>query len=141
MDFNTARYDRSSMVWKGIMNSAHLLTDTTYWSIGKGHNIYFWTHKWISDVGVLTGHSLVPLSDEDLKKKVADFVVNSDWNLDVLRDLLPENIIQCIVGIHTPLENSGEDKCVWNLTPSSIFSLKSMTNFLAGSNHQTLQQQ
>lgn len=117
------------------------LTDTTYWSIGNGDNIFFWTHKWISDVGVLAGHSLVPFSNEDKKRKVDDNVVNGDWNLAALRGLLPEDIIQHIMGIHPPLENSGKDRCVWSLMPSGTFSLKSMTNLLGGFNRRNLEHQ
>lgn len=93
VDFAIARYDRSSMVWKRIMNCASLLTDMTCWSIGNDCKILFWTHKWINDVDVLADHSLVPLTNDNRRKSVAEFVVDGDWNLPVLCQVLPDDLI------------------------------------------------
>ncbi|XP_040967822.1 uncharacterized protein [Gossypium hirsutum] len=52
-------------------------------------------------------------------------LVNGDWNLDLFRLWLPEEVVRRIISIPLPLDQAGPNFLSWSRTTSGVFSVKS----------------
>ncbi|CAN1161710.1 Putative ribonuclease H protein At1g65750 [Linum perenne] len=95
------------------------------WSIRDGRSTRFWTDRWL-DSGILLIDYALNIREVDVSNSVADFCdVDKVWDLDKLRNVLPENIVLQVYGMSTPREGSGGDSTVWGLENDGRFSVKS----------------
>lgn len=106
-NFDMARYDRSSALWKGIMKSAPNLKLTTLLSIGNGTMVSFYNQNLIQPFNYLANHAISPLDNNTLSKPVVDCVKDGSWNEEKLNAVLSPDIVQRILGIHPPCEGVG----------------------------------
>ncbi|KAJ1424972.1 Reverse transcriptase zinc-binding domain [Sesbania bispinosa] len=72
-----------------------------------------------------------------MPRSIADFIRPSGgWNLDLLENLLPSNIIQVVSLTHTNLE-AGHDSTLWSASPDGMFTVKivvqAINNWMPGS--------
>ena len=78
------RKGRFSHVWKGIMQSGHMVAKGTKWRIGNGQNISFWYDWWCGNTNLM---SMVKNEhvDIDPNLKVENlFDVHCGWKKDIL---------------------------------------------------------
>lgn len=114
------------------MKSSKWLQSTAGWSIGNGYVTQFWDQSWLEGISNLSEYTHTELTTADHIKKVKDHKHEGAWDLELLWQYLLKDIIHKIVGVHPPSPNNIDDYCVWKLTSSGKFSLRSMFNFLAG---------
>ncbi|KAI5314585.1 hypothetical protein L3X38_043761 [Prunus dulcis] len=80
--------------------SAHLLGRGLHkvleWRLGKGDKVKFWKDKWIDVVPHMNQVDITP--EIDLNTMVSDFFVNSWWDVEKLRGVLPEEWVQKVIG-------------------------------------------
>ncbi|KAK7272789.1 hypothetical protein RIF29_13828 [Crotalaria pallida] len=127
-----SKWKEASNTWKGICSTWDALKHNTFWRVGDGHSIRFWTDSWIPKVGVLLDKTLAPLREFELDMRVKDFA-NSDgsWNVSLLKRCLPTNIVDQISLIMPP-QNGTSDSVAWNCTNDGKFSVCSAYNVLTG---------
>ncbi|KAE8719436.1 protein ETHYLENE INSENSITIVE 3-like isoform 1 [Hibiscus syriacus] len=119
-----------SFVWKSLSKVWNHIRENVCWSIGDGQKTSFWHDVWINDMGFLqenvsTAH--VP----DSLATVRDFTLNSgDWNLPLLRQILPEDVVQRIFAMPPPSDLYGSNIPIWRWDQSGICSVKSAFNLL-----------
>lgn len=91
---------------------------------GNGQNIAFWSHNWVflfplSNLIVIQDHHLI-----DWNFKVSNVMLNKNWNVDLLNQLLLVDGVDKILAIPIPI-NDVEDKLIWGPTSNGEFSVKS----------------
>ncbi|KAK5771808.1 hypothetical protein PVK06_048052 [Gossypium arboreum] len=102
-----------------------LLCNLMIWSIGDGTTVRCWEDSWVLDKGPLKNYALRNGSF-DPNTTVSEMVLpNGDWNLNLFKLWLPENIVERIISIPSPMIQAGPDCFSWLRTTSGIFSVKS----------------
>lgn len=84
----------------------------------------FWTDKWLSCCP-LYQYALNDVSQDMLHSKIGDFLDDGVWDLNGLKECLPDNIIHLILSVHVGFQGSGADKCIWQFTLNGTFSVHS----------------
>ncbi|KAH1031094.1 hypothetical protein J1N35_043268 [Gossypium stocksii] len=92
--------NRCSYIWKAIAKAWPLLHNNMIWSTGNGRYVRCWEDNWVPNVGPLNQY--VPSQD------------NGDWNLDLFRLWLPEEVVHRIISILPPSELVGPDILSWS---------------------------
>lgn len=90
---------RVSHLWRGICNQWSFIDQGILWIMKSGKGVNFWQDPWVSNIGVLSDHSLVHLSEADWHLSVREFAAAGLWNWHILNLVLPPNIcnkIACI---------------------------------------------
>lgn len=113
----------SSSVWNGVLYGNIVLPKGVKWRVGSGDNVLFWTNRWLS-CGPLHQYALIDLSEGMLQLNVGDFL-EGDLDFNCLRECLPLRIIQLILSVRAGVNDSGADRCIWQITPNGSFSVKS----------------
>jgi ribonuclease HI len=128
-----------SALWKAIVRLWPKLEEFRCWNIGDGSQINFWTDKWIDgqlrliDVGVN-----VPQENRDWKLK--DIVNNrEEWNFDMIRNILPPDILLKMHAILPPTLRDGVDRLIWPGNNSGKFTVKAAYAAIANSNNQVIE--
>lgn len=100
------------------------------WSIGNGKSIHPWNHKWLhADFTIASLDITIP--PDLLNIKVADLVKHDGkWNLDVLVNWLPEEVISLLQAIPPPMTHDEMDSCVWPYSNSGIYKVSDNYNIL-----------
>ncbi|KAK3229436.1 hypothetical protein Dsin_001317 [Dipteronia sinensis] len=119
----------SSSTWRGVAFGVELISKGLKWRVGNGSQILFWTDVWISEFGSLKCQATVPLSVDQLLKKVSDYIYDEEWNIHKLKSILPWHIVLRIISIHICWRKSELDKAIWGLSKSGDFSVKSAYDF------------
>lgn len=101
-----------------------LIREILIWSVGDDTRIRCWRDPWVPRVGSLA-NILSGRSSLDMECFLSDMVnENGEWNLDIFRLRLPEEVIRKIVRIPPPHPTTGVDKIIWEGIPPDCFSLK-----------------
>ena len=124
----------ASNLWKGIVVAWPMVENNLIWRLGDGQSILFWRHKWIPQLGCLSDHAIISLSNNDLKKPVVDFTSSDGgWDWNRLLSYLPAHVCEYIAGI-VPPSAMGVSNCVaWNCSHDGKFSIRSSYDHIAGS--------
>lgn len=117
-----------SSTWRGIVFGAKLLHQGIQWRIGDGDSVHFWKDKWLSSGPLIDKARNVSLIDTQLK--VRDFLINDDWNLRMLHDIVDNETVANIVKTPAAVYGSGNDKIIWNGTSNGKFSIASAYSIL-----------
>ncbi|XP_027077095.1 uncharacterized protein [Coffea arabica] len=108
-----------SVTWKRLVTYQSLANSHIQWVLQNGL-INFWHENWTG-----TG-PLCQQIDIFGDHTVADFVSNGQWNIPMLRQWLPENIVSTILQIIPPdVVSNQPDRMVWDLEISGSFSFSS----------------
>ncbi|CAL2242056.1 unnamed protein product [Prunus armeniaca] len=96
------------------------------WRIGKGDQVKFWKDKWITDEALIhyTGDPQVI----ELHCPVSSFFEEDWWDIDKLRSVLGEEIVQKIINTPVDFIGSTPDVQIWKPTANGTFSVKSAYN-------------
>ncbi|MBA0834128.1 hypothetical protein Goarm_006508, partial [Gossypium armourianum] len=117
--------NRCSYIWKAVAKVWPLLHSNMIWSIRNRRSVRCWEDNWVPNVRPLnqyvSGHgNIVPES------KIKDMVlVNGDWNLDLFRLWLPEEVVKQIISISPPLDSARPNILSWSRSTTGVFSVKS----------------
>lgn len=116
--------NNSSFVWRSITKAKHLVCNGSVLRIGKGDTVNVWKDPWLIDSSCprVTTHIIPGM--EDIKVSSLMSVDRLEWDIDILRDLFNENIIQQILKI--PISQSREeDVWLWLDEANGAYSVKS----------------
>ena len=123
-----------SNLWKGICLAWPHVQENLIWRIANGRSIKFWAYKWAPQIDCLSHHALVALSDSELNKTVADFVLDDgNWDWQSLLVVLPRAICDYIAGLAPPRDLDILDSVAWRGSNDGDFSVKSAYSFISHS--------
>lgn len=101
------------------------VTDLCCWNIGDGKRIDFWRDKWLQPGCSLADCVVEGRGVTEEKVLVCDMIrEDGDWNMEIIEDLLPSEIVNMIIGRHPPMEGC-VDKIEWALESTEKFSVSS----------------
>ncbi|CAL9017296.1 unnamed protein product [Prunus brigantina] len=106
-----------------ILHGADLLVKGIGWRIGNRDQVKFWQDKWLNDEPLLKHHGNASVSD--LNCHVSHFVKGDWWDIDKLKMVLVEEVMQQISSIPVDFFGTTPDAQIWNPTPNEVFSAKS----------------
>ncbi|XP_021602061.1 uncharacterized protein LOC110607253 [Manihot esculenta] len=115
----------ASMNWRAVCFGLELLRKGISHNVVSGNEILFWTDSWLS-IGPLIEFTLVPASHLSLLDKIRNYWIEGvGWNWDVLREVLPQNILSFLQLL--TLSNSVEDAdgVIWSRNSSRAAFAKS----------------
>ncbi|KAK0586448.1 hypothetical protein LWI29_007016 [Acer saccharum] len=114
-----------SSTWRGLLYGAKLISNGIQWRVGNGLKIFFWSDVWLPSLGKLQNFALGTLSEDQIKEKVSDYLINNEWNLQKLASVLPGSVVNRIFCIHIASNSSSEDSVIWSLSKNGNFSVSS----------------
>ncbi|GAB4835859.1 hypothetical protein Ancab_000776 [Ancistrocladus abbreviatus] len=86
----------------------------------------FWIDSWAYGLGALHAYRRNPNCEFMKDEKVASFrTTDGGWDWAQSKDLLKDEAIRCIAGIHPPDTEGGSDEIRWPFETSGEFPLKS----------------
>ncbi|KAI0498937.1 hypothetical protein KFK09_019835 [Dendrobium nobile] len=106
-----------SAIWKRICKIKREADLNIQWGVGEGE-ISFWQDNWMGVSSIdryLNTHTISNV-------KVKEFFINDNWNIALLRDALPNEIVDLIIKI--PVQMQYKDKIMFKLDSSGKFSFK-----------------
>ncbi|XP_042481160.1 uncharacterized protein LOC122061743 [Macadamia integrifolia] len=121
-DGSLRRGYKSSSIWPGLKRVWSFVAKNEQWILGNGKKIDFWLDRWIDNQSIAEKTNLDPVFFSDLKEKVSDFICQAAWDLPHVESVLLAEIWEKAKRIHIQGVN---DLCLWRLTSSGIFSIKS----------------
>ncbi|KAL3533888.1 hypothetical protein ACH5RR_007409 [Cinchona calisaya] len=114
---------RQSHIWRSINNLSEFLMSGVKWCLGNGTQVGFWTDSWIID------DPLCKIVDNILSaylnRRVNYWWKHSDWNWQVLEELLPQHYQLLLRSFIIIKDSQNEDKLGWKFSNSGKFSVKS----------------
>ncbi|KAI5324585.1 hypothetical protein L3X38_033658 [Prunus dulcis] len=81
-----------STTWRSIIHGFQLLVQGMCWRIGRGDSVKFWEDNWVTDVPLMQQAGVLTIHDS--KCYVSSFSKNGWWNIDKLRGVLCEDLVQ-----------------------------------------------
>jgi ribonuclease HI len=121
-----------SPLWKALANCWPKLEFHRCWSIGDGSQAEFWNDKWFDEKFRISDVDF-HIPNEVRGWKVKDAVLaNGEWNFELLRNLVPNSIIQKLHAIIPPCVNQEADALFWPGTTSGKFTVTAAYQLLNG---------
>lgn len=123
----------SSWFWKGLWKGIKIIQDEAVWKIGNDTDIELWNHNWIplNNPNTITRNDIKPTITNTLTK--VSNVFNSDtkeWNENFLNQVLPQRVVQNILGIKLIQNSPTKDILTWLHTRKGDLTFKSVYEFL-----------
>ena len=127
--FDAPIHPKCSYAWKSILQAREVIQHGAVWRVGNGHLIDIWNHRWLSEH--TPGLVMSPRLDVNLNK-VSDLLLHNpkQWNTDLLDRVFYPWEANEIKRIYLS-EDTVEDKLIWPLTPSGVYSVKSAYHMLS----------
>lgn len=118
-----------SWIWKQILRQRETFKEAVAITRGNGQNTNLWEDIWIPNkiLKDYVNH------DYDVTSTVADIMLEGKWNLELLRTLVPTEIVHEIMVMTIPI-NQEQDMLVWSPNPLGKFTIKSAYNFIIQKN-------
>lgn len=92
-------------MWKVILSTCNVIKRGIQWKLRMVNHIYvlFWIDNWCLPTNIIEYLKLDPYSIQNLHLTVYDCITPSkEWNVDFLRLLIPEHLVQIVFGIPIP---------------------------------------
>ncbi|KAI0519264.1 hypothetical protein KFK09_006706 [Dendrobium nobile] len=105
-----------SLVWKRLCKISWEAEQFVQWGLGKG-DISFWQDNWLGNGSIdsmLNTHTLI-------NTKVSSLLVNGNWNIIELGNLVPLELFNQIISI--PLQLNAKDCIIFNISTNGQFKL------------------
>ncbi|KAG8647150.1 hypothetical protein MANES_09G048028v8 [Manihot esculenta] len=110
----------SSHIWKAFCKGYGSIKDGLMVDVRNGSSTNFWFDSWLS-IGPLAQFALIPIDDSMATVSVRHFWSPlTGWNWDVLKDLLPDNILQFIQPICLSNVAANTDSLSWKWSSKVI---------------------
>ncbi|EOY17513.1 Uncharacterized protein TCM_036737 [Theobroma cacao] len=107
-----------SQTWKRMVTISSITEQNIRWRIGHGE-LFFWHDCWMGEEPLVNRNQAFASS----MAQVSDFFLNNSWNVEKLKTVLQQEVVEEIVKI--PIDTSSNDKAYWTTTPNGDFSTKS----------------
>ena len=118
-----------SPFWKGLMRTKEDFFGRGSFKIGNGMNTRFWEDIWLGDTFLAQQYPVLYNIIQGKQVLVANILSNTTLNITFHRSLMGnrcDKLLQLVNWLmHISLPNT-QDVFVWGLTPSGIFTVKSM---------------
>ncbi|XP_043694285.1 uncharacterized protein LOC122644995 [Telopea speciosissima] len=101
-----------------------MVGDNERWIIGDGKKISFWFDRWVNGQRIYDAIAPYVTNPRLLQDKVADYIDDGEWRLPTPRSLELQEVCNQILQVKLPTIEP-EDKRVWALSESGVFSVKS----------------
>ncbi|KAJ1404644.1 Reverse transcriptase zinc-binding domain [Sesbania bispinosa] len=118
------KHYRESNLWKGICKAWHHVQKGVLWSIGNGSFIRFWSDRFIPGLQPLNNYVLQPIPPELIHLTIAGASLDGQWDLQMLSQFLPQEILQKLFAITPPRQNLDDDSPTWADSCDGQFHLK-----------------
>ncbi|BFG34315.1 hypothetical protein CerSpe_205890 [Prunus speciosa] len=92
------------------------------WRIGKGDTVQFWNDRWISDIPLIQYEGIVRPAQPDCT--VSELMKDDWWDVDKLRTMLSEDLVQKIVSYPIGFGTNLRDVHIWDSTSNGVFTVK-----------------
>ncbi|XP_075100868.1 uncharacterized protein LOC142176659 [Nicotiana tabacum] len=125
---------KDSQIWKNMLQARDKAECRILWKI-NARDINFWWDSW-TDNGALA--KLVPQAPGNSKSTVSDFLIDGRWNMDKIREAIPEHLAQQIMHIEIG-EPDQQDYAIWKDTEDGKYSTKSAWSTVRHSKQKNLE--
>ncbi|GLT60499.1 hypothetical protein SLA2020_332630 [Shorea laevis] len=115
----------ASATWKSILRCRAVLQLGLRWSVGSRQRIKLWKDVWVGDRPLLEDASTEVMPAQFTTPVSHVITQETTWNISLLRQLLPEHIVEKVLATLLPAFGDREDKVFWNGTSTGTFSVKS----------------
>lgn len=122
-----------SNLWKDVCSSWPAMKQNLIWRMRNGSSVRFWVDFWVPAFGPLQPLALKPLPEIELWKSCCDFTVDDAYNLSLLQERLPREIIDVFLSMSPPSPHVDNDVVAWNPSPDGSFSVRTAYMVLAWS--------
>ena len=125
-----------SQFCKGLMNVKDSFFSKGKFVVGNGQATRFWEDSWIDDTPLATQYPTLYNVTRHKNVLVADVLANNAVHIEFRRNLTGNrwdawlHMLQKLITIHL---TNDEDKFVWKLTSTGLFTVKSMYEDLLNS--------
>ncbi|CAL2231440.1 unnamed protein product [Prunus armeniaca] len=100
-----------SSTWRGILHGLELLSKGMLWRIGKGDTVKFWQDRWLNGSPLLEQDGVLQVGD--VTCSVSNFLKGDWWDIDKLRAVLDEELVQQIICIPVGVIGAVPDAQIW----------------------------
>ena len=125
-----------SPFWKGLMRVKDDFFNLGRFEVGNGADTLFWEDVWLGNNSLASQYPLLYNIVQRKEVSVADVMSHNPLNIEFRRALSGNkwdswlHLVRRLMDVQLC---GAEDKFVWNLTPSGVFSVKSMyLNYMNG---------
>ncbi|XVF17280.1 hypothetical protein REPUB_Repub10bG0106100 [Reevesia pubescens] len=128
----------SSSTWRGILKTQNVFEKGLKWKIGDGSRIRFWNDWWVGAQPLI--NTLSQQSSEiDVNAKVQDMLSSAgEWNIQQIRDLLPQDQVDEIRGIPLLFNLRSVDSSFWGYSKNGEFTVSSAYTVVTRSGREAL---
>jgi ribonuclease HI len=125
-----------SSTWRAIVSVWDTTIQGIQWNIGNVRKISFWNDSWLPSGTVLNAVVSQPI-DQNLAAKTVNYFSdnNGTWNLQEIRNLLPDHMIDQINGVSAAAESLGEDNPSWPYSSNGTFTVQSAYDLILNLNN------
>ncbi|PNX56223.1 reverse transcriptase, partial [Trifolium pratense] len=109
------RYHISSSIWSGVKNHITSVKEHSFWLLGDGSRINFWTDKWLQDSSIADIIQIPPNVSHLLSSKVSEYLHELNWSIPQFISLIHPNLIEDIKKLVLPIIPF-PDKLIWSGT-------------------------
>lgn len=100
---------KDTSLWKNLVDLWPQIASAEFWAVGDGISINAWDDKWLSSKDSLS-NLVASIHDACKSWQVKDLSsASGNWNLELLRELLPYSISKKIMPIVPPSSSNGSD--------------------------------
>ncbi|KAH0664941.1 hypothetical protein KY285_026147 [Solanum tuberosum] len=122
-----------SQVWKKMFQARDFIEHQILWQI-KGGSTSVWHDNWtgLGDLYTITGDNM---EWDDTYTSVNELTKYGEWDLTVLKDIFPRELVEHILQHIRPPSNRGEiDTPCWMLDAKGVFSVKTTWQYIRHEN-------
>ncbi|CAL9010471.1 unnamed protein product [Prunus brigantina] len=119
-----------STTWRSIIHGIQLLMQGMCWRIGQGDSVKFWEDNWVTDAPLMQQAGALTIPDSNCP--VSSFSKNGWWDIDKLRGVLCEDLVQQVISVPVGFLGSLPDTQIWKGSANGDFSVKSAYSLFFG---------
>ncbi|KAF7831683.1 reverse transcriptase [Senna tora] len=114
---------KASWAWSSILEGRDHIKNELCWCIGTGEDVLFWKDPWVLNLEDFKIRSPCP-SDSMMSQRVSDYVLNGDWDVGKLLEVVSVDEVNCIRRIKLS-SRGGRDRLMWSKSKNGGFTVKS----------------
>ncbi|KAL4286845.1 Putative ribonuclease H protein [Arachis hypogaea] len=121
-----------SPLWKALANIRETFTKHTLIAVGDGRSTMLWLDRWVKDAPPLIQLVNNNIESINIEMKVNEGVLgDGNWNIQLFKRYLPEDIFEHIRALVPANENLGADTIRWGLSHDGMFTVSSAYKAIA----------